>query len=452
MKPKLLSHVLRQSSPRKMSGNKAVPPNRYNVLSRDSSPADSIRSDNSYRPRSQSLKRKPESDASSISGISFANIVTGPQLLVPETAKIDEGITKVRSICSNLSEVIGKSEIDPVLIPIFGLINEAMLGICDNQYNIVHGGCWKPAINTGNAQVSQTTKKARAEASGSETNFVDLAQLKNREIPLVSVESHVDPKVEKFKEAVRDAEKATLIFNLNLGNVPIMNQDTMSTKASAALGEMAAKIENSTGKIPSQDTLIAIDDVLSVATGIQFYGRKTKSFSKKNDPQSGLFCTIPVRYNFNSKEERIEAETLLRDKCKINCTTPYPTVLRECIRQVLDQTKRDYPGCYIRVIVDTGNMSLRILRRALVDPGQSKTGPKVWTQVGSVPIPAEALDIAARTVPEHFKVSGIPTKDDAAPALSEDMITDPDSDKTLSPGSANKSKSTPSRAKKNLAF
>ena len=53
------------------------------------------------------------------------------------------------------------------------------------------------------------------------------------------IESKEEEELRKFREAVKDAEKATLIFNLNMGNVPIMNQETISKKATLALTTMA---------------------------------------------------------------------------------------------------------------------------------------------------------------------------------------------------------------------
>jgi hypothetical protein len=53
-------------------------------------------------------------------------------------------------------------------------------------------------------------------------------------------ETEEEKKVRKFSEAIRDAERSTLCFNLNMGNVPLMNKTTISEKASLALAKMAA--------------------------------------------------------------------------------------------------------------------------------------------------------------------------------------------------------------------
>jgi hypothetical protein len=163
----------------------------------------------------------------------------------------------------------------------------------------------------------------------------------------------VDPAVKKFRDAVKEAEKSTLVFNLNMGKVPIMNQQTISSKATTALTEMAASSEGKFGRIPSNESVAAIDDVLSVVTGMSFYGKATKTYrNPKDKANSGAFCTVPVKYTFKDKDTRIRAEMVLRDTCKVNCSTPYPVILRDTIRQVVNYVKNDYPDNMVRVNVD----------------------------------------------------------------------------------------------------
>jgi hypothetical protein len=453
MKPKLVSEVLRYTSPRKMVGKKFTQPSRYNgsQTNRDASPADSLRSEFSQRSRSfsQSVKRKNSGD--DLQGnetlISYADVasISHQQELLP--GQFDEQLAKVRSLCDKVGEAVSNPDLDPALVPVFSAINAALFGMCDLQAKIVEQKPWKPAVSIPTLQANPTQhgKKPRQETSDSSgLTFTNLASLPAVRYSSQQAESQVDPKVSRFKEAVSDAEKSTLIFNLNLGNVPIMNQDTMSTKATVALTTMAAKIEKAKGTIPSDDTVTVLNDVLSVSTGIQFYGRKTKSYSRKNDPQSGEFCTVPVRYNFVDKEARMEAESVLREKCKVSCSVPYHTMLRESIRQVIDTVKKDYPGEFVRVAVDTNSMRLKIARRPMVDEGDNRK--KIWSQVGTVPIPEEALDLNIRTVPTGFQVLDIPRKNSL-----EAMEVQPLNETASTPSSQRTPPSpTPGKARKNL--
>ena len=120
-----------------------------------------------------------------------------------------------------------------------------------------------------------------------------------------SVSQEVDPIKKRFADAVKEAEKSTLIFNLNMGTVPIMNKDTMATKATLALTTMAAAKEGKQTSTPSNEAVTALDDVLSLASDMSFFGNTTKSYKNPRDNKSGSFCTIPVKYTFKDKDTRI---------------------------------------------------------------------------------------------------------------------------------------------------
>jgi hypothetical protein len=377
-----------------------------------------------------SIKRKNDSDHDQQVKISYASTVSGDSLAqaehVSQDSILEEEIVKVRSLCDKFTTEVANPNIDPALIPILSTMAEAFNGICAVQSKLAARSIWKPVINTHQVTNAVPAKKPRNDPS--QSNFVDLATLKSNSNAIqVSNANHTptpaDNRLKKFKESVQAAEKSTLIFNLNLGNVPIMNVDTMSTRATMALSELAAKVEKKTGKIPSEETQATLEDVLSVATGIHFFGRKTKSVTNNRDNLSGAYCTLPVRYDFKDKEDRFEAESVLRDKCKIQCATPYPTILREAIRQVWDAVKVDYPDNYIRVKVDTSDMSLKVARRPMVETA----GKKIWTNVGSAPIPEACLDTGSKTVPEGFKVFDIPRKHTRKSSVESGSSSDLDS-------------------------
>jgi hypothetical protein len=262
-------------------------------------------------------------------------------------------------------------------------------------------------------EVSVNSQK-RAKHDQNRSTMVDLGSISGTgifsqrvsRVPAPRIE--VNPEVKKFKDTVREAEKSTLVFNLNLGKVPVINLDTISTKVTKALTEKAASIDG-TGTIPKDDTVAALDDVLSIVKGMKFYGKATKSYNNPKDQLSGSYCTIPVRYDFADKESRLYAESVLRDKCKVQCSTPYPLILRETIKQLVEQTKVKYRGHYVKVSVDTAAMTLRILKRPLLAEGD--TSKKIWSTVGNdIPIPDACLDIGARKIPINYKVN-IPCDD-----------------------------------------
>ena len=105
----------------------------------------------------------------------------------------------------------------------------------------------------------------------------------------------------RFRESIKEAEKSTLVFNLDMGKVPVINQSTMSVKATSALTSMAAMVKGRPPSNPSTDLVAVIDDVLSLATNVSFFGSSTKSVAAKG-ALSGSYCTIPVCYSFEDKE------------------------------------------------------------------------------------------------------------------------------------------------------
>ena len=84
----------------------------------------------------------------------------------------------------------------------------------------------------------------------------------------------------RFKEAVKEAERSTLIFNLDMGSFPTINPDKMATLATKALSAMAAKKEGTQGGIPSEKAVAAINDAMSVAKSVSFFGKATKTCKK----------------------------------------------------------------------------------------------------------------------------------------------------------------------------
>jgi hypothetical protein len=348
-RPFLATTVLQQLSPRKTLGTSFFTPNPYTLL-REPSPAPSVASDADFRSRAGSLKRKSDHDVI----ISYANITakklpsSGPviQIQDPIVDKVNVEVVKVNSLMDKVGNELGKVEIQPEVACILNDLREAVVILAKNQAEIVNKlATGNPAPNPVLAPVANPPKQSQKEGIIM-TSLGNIAKKQrhdlgpkllpvptdnNRDwIPAVPArrvstsaaepDQDTDPKLTMFREAIRDAERSTLVFNLDMGKVPIMNKE----KATLSLTSMAAKKEKRTTSIPSDDAVAAIDDVLSVTTGMQFYGAQTKTYKHPSDPNSGLYCTFPVKYEFENKDDRIRAETVLRDLCDVHCATPYP--------------------------------------------------------------------------------------------------------------------------------
>ena len=390
VRPFSAAELLRQNSPRKF------PPtsNRFATL-RDESPAPG--NEGGRRFRSRSVKRKPD-DNPSYSSIVGKNLTQSANS--DENAKtldlIGVNTAKVTSLCEKVQGELITLGAEPEICTIFTDLCEAIRCVNESQ-RILAEKQLGPSAHQDILLPAPPKKVKQNTGSGILAPIlVDIS----RSQPEVS-ESQDEMDHRKFKEAVKEAEKSTLLFNLNMGKVPIMNKETISKKATLALTSMAAKTEGKFSSTPSEDSVAAIEDVLSMTTGMSLYGNTTKTYSNPKDKESGAFCTIPVKYEFKDKDTRMRAETVLRARCKVSCGTPYPMFLRECIKQVIDKVKNKFPGEYVRVNDDPSHMTLSVARRGNKDSS--------WIYLRDhIHLPSEVLNIGARSVPKDFVLQNLP--------------------------------------------
>jgi hypothetical protein len=310
-------------------------------------------------------------------------------------------ISKVSSLCDKIGETAGKYQTERPLLEMLHNINEVIRGLVRVQETLV-----KEALCR-----SQTYMPPASPLPSPSIQMVSLGTIPKKqrasamEPEAAAQKEQVPPEVKRFRDAGRSAENSTLVFNLNMGKVPIMNTETISNKATMAQVQMAAELEeNNNTSIPCEDTITAMDDILSVANNISFYGKKTRTYNNPKDKLSGSFCTVPVKYEFRDKETRIEAEKLFMEKCGAHCAIPYPVMLRECIKQVVHKVKTDYPNNQVKVQVDTQKLCLKVSRRE-----KNTENPMKWNSYDvNIPLPKEALDIDIRTVPVGFKMHPLP--------------------------------------------
>jgi hypothetical protein len=166
-----------------------------------------------------------------------------------------------------------------------------------------------------------------------------------------------DVRKKKFVQAVREAEKATLVFNLDMGTVAVMNTNTMNRKFSMALKAKAAEVDGNINGEPKMDTVTQLDDTLSMVKNMDYFGKTTKQAKGKE------FFTIPVKLAYKDKETRVAAEQNLRKLCKVSCTTLYHSTLRDVMKKTMEEAKGKYKNSFVQTRVDVENMTLRVSYR-----------------------------------------------------------------------------------------
>jgi hypothetical protein len=336
---------------------------------------------------------------------------------------MESNITKVSNLCNKITMDIQESDIESDkaksimsdLCDAIKTISQVQSELVKKVYNMedtIQTSSLPPS-NDGkisysaaaaigkSAGSSQPTHTRRLPAGGLVKMSMDRQGKPSQVIKITDEpkETPEETKKRKFVEAIKDAERSTLCFNLDMGNVPLQNKVTIQEKASLALTSMAARKEGNRSAVPSQDAIAAIDDFASMVTSMDFYGSNTKQYTGNTDKP---FCTVPVRYQFKDRDVRTFAEKTLRDTCGVQCSTPYPTIVREAIKQVVAHVKKSHPEEYVKVNVLTKEFSLKVARRP-------KGKDEEWTYYSkNVPLPQLALDVNCRKVPEGFRLEYLP--------------------------------------------
>jgi len=215
----------------------------------------------------------------------------------------------------------------------------------------------------------------------------------------------------KFVQEVKEAERSSLIFKANLGDVPIMNPDTLKKKFAQDMVAKAAMVENLGESRPSKVVAAQLDDALEMCTRMEFFGKETKkAFKKGKTGEEEDFYTMPVRLYFKDKVTRDAADARLRKMCKMGGSIPYHRTLRNVINSTVEEGKAKYPNSYIQVKVEAEKFQLRVSRRE---------GGVWYNNIETVPLPLSVLDLS-RVGPTVKKSSLGGDKNDTEMEVSED--------------------------------
>jgi rRNA maturation endonuclease Nob1 len=163
----------------------------------------------------------------------------------------------------------------------------------------------------------------------------------------------------KVKQAIREAEKKTILFNLDLGKVPTMNRDTLARKVAMAVSN---KVNNGKHDYDIKDAEEVMDDILSCSK-LEFLGTTTKTFHNDKNPsdsRNNAMCTMPVRVEFKDRDTRIQAETHFRKICGFSCSVPYPKRLRTLMNSLVAEGKKVMPNSFIRTRVNADNLTIDV--------------------------------------------------------------------------------------------
>jgi hypothetical protein len=422
MKPFSATEILRRNAPRDLLGRSFVHANRYDPI-REPSPVPSFRS----RAGSNiSVKRKEDDSCDYVEQAPSkkGKIVEMDDIAI---ACMESNIEKVSKLCDKITMDIQESDhVSDSSKAILSDMCEAIRTLKNVQSELVSKISAQAATEQVDINIDNAGKISYSSVARNESHLKLPIPTHSRRLPqggLVQLtldktgkqigkssnsekekpaETPEETKTRKFAEAIREAERSSLCFNLNMGNVPLQNKGTIQEKAALALTSMAASKENRNSSVPSNDAIVALDDFSSMVTNMEFFGANTKQYKGKTDTP---FCTVPVKYQFKDRDTRVFAEKTLRDTCGVHCATPYPLVVREAIKKIVEKVKKDYPEDFVKVNVMVKEFSLKVARRPKGKDLEWHYYPDL------IPLPEQAKDISLRKLPDNVEY-GVPDRFD----------------------------------------
>lgn len=272
------------------------------------------------------------------------------------------------------------------------------------QQQPLGGESWKEHWGRRNQKERRDrTREAEKSAQNNKGNN-DLSSQKD-------LEAEKDKQVQQgqqdpFTQAVREAEKSVVVYNLDLGQSPTMNPSTISSKVTAALiTAVSCSIEGNHPAIAGD----MVNDLLSLVKGMDIFGKCTKPCRDPKDPsKNGKFYTVPVKLSFSSKQVAKHVNEILRQKYKVSTSIPYHKTLKSAITLAHEKIRNQNPGMQVLISLDAPKKVLKPFFRP-PPTRSSRSGPSNWETAGNpIPLPAEALDPKIRNTPEGFSISTSP--------------------------------------------
>jgi hypothetical protein len=121
-------------------------------------------------------------------------------------------------------------------------------------------------------------------------------------------------------------------------------------------------------------------DALSCASDVSFLGQTSRPYKNnrdENDPKNGSFHTMPVKFLFEDRQQRIYFEQTMRVNCKLRASISLPPFLQK-ERTAFDKVLREkYPDFMIMVRPDPSRSVLTAVKK------RDKSGrwlpcPDIW--------------------------------------------------------------------------
>jgi hypothetical protein len=224
--------------------------------------------------------------------------------------------------------------------------------------------------------------------------------------------------VDTFNTAVREAERSVVIFNLNLGQSPLLNPTTISSKVTGALIQAAAKNVDSRHGDATTIAGEMVNDLLSQVKSMDLFGKSTRLCKDPKNPSlDGTFYTVPVKLSFNNKQVSKQVNDILRKQYKVSTSIPYHKTLKKAMTMAHDKVSQANPGKQVLISLEAAKKCLKPMVR---DPPTrtSRSGPANWVFTGTyIHLPLDALDPKIKDISSDFCLPTTPTFVTSPPSM-----------------------------------
>ncbi len=133
----------------------------------------------------------------------------------------------------------------------------------------------------------------------------------------------MEPGTAELKAALTRADRTAVVFDADLGRLLVANRATLNGAFAAGLRAATVKVAEDVN-----EGIRVINDALSCADDLDFVGQTSSQKIDKRDPANPVtlpFCTMPVKLEFQNRNNRIHFEKTLRKHCNLKATISLPT-------------------------------------------------------------------------------------------------------------------------------
>jgi hypothetical protein len=169
----------------------------------------------------------------------------------------------------------------------------------------------------------------------------------------------------ELKACLEAADKETVLFDANLGTEETFNRNTLSTNLTRSLATAAGDRADG-NKLPVPEARRLVDDALSCAADMEFLGNKSKKFINNfnlTDERNNTFCTLPVKFKFESGAARVNFERTMKTHCGLSAKISLPPVIRNEMKSFHKALRNRYQGKIITVRPDIRSQSFVALMK-----------------------------------------------------------------------------------------